>query len=88
MSDSYAVKRVTARKAHRCVSCGRQCIKPGDVYRQFVIFPWQEPGFPVPMKGKECAFCAERYGRDHMLYPLPPEQDYAVYLKAMQEGRG
>lgn len=78
-----------ARKAHRCDGCERWTIPPGHVYLAGTVFPGSDfYGGKVPSNFKECAFCAERYGRAHELEPMPEEQAHAVYLNAMQKGRG
>lgn len=84
-----------ARKWHRCDGCtaGGEKIKPGDVYLEFVVFPGSDghPGRPVgPFKGRECAKCATRYGRDHELdlQRMSAEQSHDVYLWAMRNGHG
>lgn len=82
-------QRRTARKSHRC-TCGH-IIKPGDIYLSHTIFPGDDAHHYVaqrPFRGAECAYCAERYGRDHLLEPLPEAQAHEVYLNAMREGRG
>lgn len=83
-------RRVIARKAHRCMTCDRAGrIKPGDVYYQSTIFPGEDPsGWDVPVVFKECAFCSERYERLYILEPLPEDQAHAIYINAMQHGRG
>ena len=83
-------RRVVARKFHRCDTCDRAGrIKPGQVYYQSTIFPGDDYYYgKAPYRFKECAFCSERYGRDWILYPMPPDQEQAVYLNAMQQGRG
>lgn len=78
-----------ARKIHRCDSCTSPRIKPGDAYYQSTIFPGDDYfGGKAPYRFKECAFCSERYGRVDILYPMPPDQEQAVYIQAMQHGRG
>lgn len=84
-----ATKRREARKYHKCL-CGRR-IGPGDIYLSHTIFPGDDAHHyvdKVPITYPECAYCAERYGRDHLTAPLPPAQDHDVYLNAMREGRG
>lgn len=85
---SHNQKRVTARKHHWCMSCDRpRGIKPGDVYYQSTIFPGNDGNpYTKPITFKECAGCSNRYGRGHLLEPLPEDQASRVYVKAMQEG--
>jgi hypothetical protein len=61
-----AVRRV-ARKHHRCASC-HHAIKPGQTYLSGVVFPGHDLiSTPVPLRLSECASCAVRYGRAHLL---------------------
>lgn len=59
-----------ARKSHRCGWTSHP-IKPGDVYLMHTQFPGGDgmyadaAGHPVEMP--ECAACAERYGRGHLI---------------------
>lgn len=85
---SHNQKRVTARKRHKCMTCDRaQNIQPGDVYYQSTIFPDGEANpSDKPLTFKECAECSNRYGRGHILEPLPEDQAARIYTKALQEG--
>lgn len=86
---STTTRRVTARKIHRCDGCERSNIKPGHVYLTGTLFPGDDCfGGKVPYRFKECGFCAERYDRQYLLEPMPEAQGHAVYLSAMQQGRG
>lgn len=84
-----ATQRREARKYHRC-GCGRR-IGPGDIYLSHTIFPGEDAHHYVtkaPVRSTECASCAARYGRDYLIYPLPPAQDHEIYMTLMREGRG
>lgn len=83
-----ALRRVTARKNHRCNACDKLNIKPGEAYLASTVFPNSELGNKVPLRFKECGFCAERYDRDYLLEPMPEVQGHMVYINAMQQGRG
>lgn len=68
--------RLQARRSRtyrRCTACTypgslANAIKPGDVYVHYVLFPhndiWQNK---VPWAMNECADCARRYGRGHLI---------------------
>ena len=71
MSDPFfTVRRRTARKPHYAPCC-RQWIKPGDVYLEHKEFPGGDAGYADnaghPVRMPECAECARRYGRGHLL---------------------
>ncbi|MEV5538501.1 hypothetical protein AB0L13_16720 [Saccharopolyspora shandongensis] len=59
----------TARKAHYCDGCARYAIKPGQRYRKGKA----SPGTDLINEGphwaifRECADCATRYGRGHLI---------------------
>jgi hypothetical protein len=62
-----AVRRV-AKKYHRCNSCDHTAIKPGQPYLSGVVFPGHDLiPTDVPLRLSECASCATRYGRAHLL---------------------
>jgi hypothetical protein len=78
---SVAQRRIAARR-HRC-ECGKG-IAPGDVYVEHKSFPGHDSGYATsagrPVRAKECAECAARYGREHLLEPVPEHQQTAVML--------
>ncbi|MER7014534.1 hypothetical protein ABT324_24180 [Saccharopolyspora sp. NPDC000359] len=59
----------TARKSHWCDTCDRRAIRPGQRYHKAAASPgidlinetqhWQT--------FRECADCADRYGRGHLI---------------------
>ncbi len=61
--------RRVARKSHH--ACGGYCprIQPGDVYLEHVAFPGEDAmdDATQPWRIRECAACATRYGRAHLL---------------------
>lgn len=66
--------RRTARKVHRCDSCGTgEKIQPGDVYLTHTALAGDEFGYHEygtgnrPRRSTECAECATRYGRAELL---------------------
>jgi hypothetical protein len=60
--------RRVAKKYHRCASCDRTAIKPGQAYLSGVVFPGHDLiPTAVPLRLAECADCATRYGRAHLL---------------------
>ena len=66
--------RRLARKRHRC-DCGTR-ILPGHVYLEHTSFPGSDDaGYATaaghPVRFKECAPCAARYGRIHELEDIP-----------------
>lgn len=62
-----AVRRV-ARKRRYCNGCDRRSIAPGQSYLSGTVFPGHDANTtPVPMRLAECADCATRYGRSHLL---------------------
>lgn len=64
---SSTVRRI-ARKSHRCNSCDRTAITPGQPYLSGVVFPGHDLiPTTVPLRLAECADCAARYGRAHLL---------------------
>lgn len=74
-------RRVVARKAHRCEQCGiAGKIEPGHVYLRYVAFPGDVHDGPAPWVIRECADCAHRYGRSHLLYPIPDAQPDRYWL--------
>ncbi len=82
-----------AREGHRCDGCtAGHRINPGDVYLEYTVFPRSDahPGTGGPFKGRECARCATRYGRDHELdlARMSPEQSHDLYMWAFRSGYG
>lgn len=71
MSD-YVTKRRVAHKHHRC-ECGRG-IEPGHVYLEHIGFPGDL--LDTVNRIRECAPCAQRYGREHLLDDVPIDQLY------------
>jgi hypothetical protein len=77
VSVSRTVRRV-ARK--RRPACGGYCpaIQPGDVYLEHTEFPGDDMGWASaaghPVRHAECAACATRYGRAHLLNPTPTKE--------------
>lgn len=72
---STRTRRRVARKPHP--ACGGYCptIQPGDVYLECIAFPGDDViGSESFWRIRECAECATRYGRGHLLEPLPAEQ--------------
>jgi hypothetical protein len=66
MSEPTTVRRV-AMKLHRCNGC-ESTIKPGRPYLSGIVFPGHDLiSTPVPVRLAECAECAARYGRAHLL---------------------
>lgn len=75
-SEHEARARLQARRSRTyryCTGCAypgslTRAIKPGDVYVHYVLFPrndvWQNE---VPWALNECADCARRYGRGHLI---------------------
>ena len=66
-----------ARKAHRCDGCSGQ-IRPGDVYLTHTALAGDDyyhgaldrdtlKPANTPIRTKECAECATRYGREELL---------------------
>jgi hypothetical protein len=67
MSPEPTTRRV-ARKPHRCNSCDSPAIKPGQPYLSGTVFPGHDLiPTAVPLRLAECAACATRYGRAHLL---------------------
>ena len=60
-----------ARKQHD--ACGGYCrpIAPGELYVEHVAYPGDDAmdGVTRPWRLRECARCARRYGRGHLLNP-------------------
>lgn len=66
----------TARKPHLCCDCnysgGKPAIQPGDRYLSMVASPDHDDlGNRHWWRLKECAECAERHGRGHLLAGEP-----------------
>lgn len=63
----------TARKPHRCMTA--LChIHPGDRYLEMVASPDHDDlGNLGWMRSAECANCAHRYGREHLLTEGDPQ---------------
>ncbi|GAB3670486.1 hypothetical protein [Saccharopolyspora tripterygii] len=58
----------TAAKPHRCITCDRPAIQPGDRYRDVAMNPNHDGlGYPGWIRGAECADCAQRNGRGEHL---------------------
>ncbi|MGW1679367.1 hypothetical protein [Saccharopolyspora sp. NPDC002376] len=59
----------TAHKRHYCDSCTRYAIKPGQRYRKGAASPGHDTINETPrwLKFRECATCATRYGRGHLV---------------------
>jgi hypothetical protein len=71
-------RRRVARKSHSCPSCDEwRIIKRGDVYLEHTEFPGGDAGYADaaghPVRMPECADCATRYGRAHLLNPVVKE---------------
>jgi len=70
MSVTRAIRK--ARKAHRCDGCGGR-INPGESYLTHTALAGDEFGYheygdgTQPGRTKECAGCATRYDRGHLL---------------------
>lgn len=65
-TDPATVRRV-ARKPHRCSGC-EGSIRPGQPYVSGTVFPGHDANTTtVPLRLAECASCAARYGRAHLL---------------------
>lgn len=70
-------RRRVARKPR--ISCGGYCptIQPGQVYLEHTEFPGGDAGYATaaghPVRLAECADCATRYGRAHLLNPTTEE---------------
>lgn len=81
-------RRRTARKPHEC-GCG-ETVPPGDVYLVHTTYPGADSGFADaagrPVRLKECAMCACRYGRDHQVEPMLVDQAARVYDRLAREG--
>lgn len=66
-------RRRVARKVHRCFGCttGHGPIRPGETYLEHTEFPGGDSGYADavghPFRAGECADCARRYGRGHLL---------------------
>lgn len=64
------MNRITTRRAiktHKCGPCHRD-IEPGEVYLENVISPEHDDlGNPGWWRMAECAGCATRYGRGHLV---------------------
>lgn len=73
MSATLTKRRVSRKYRtcgpHDCV------IAPGDVYLEHTTFPGHDSGYATaagrPVRMAECAWCAARYRRDHLLEPIP-----------------
>jgi hypothetical protein len=62
-----AVRRI-ARKSHHCNGCDQNVITPGQPYLSGTVFPGHDANTTtVPLRLAECADCAIRYGRSHLL---------------------
>lgn len=77
---TVTVRRRVARKTHRARCCSpAPVIRPGDVYLEHKEFPGGDTGYADtaghPVVLRECANCARRYGRAHLLDPPTPEPD-------------
>lgn len=66
---SYTFRRRVARKEHHCTHC--RVIEPGETYLECTEFPGADAGYADtagrPVRMAECADCATRYGRAHLL---------------------
>lgn len=82
MSVTKAVRK--ARKVHRCDGCAGQ-IQPGDAYLTHTALGGDDYYHDAldrdtlkpancPIRTKECAGCANRYGRGEILNPVLPGQ--------------
>ena len=64
-------ERLTARKTHYCATGSGSCtgpICPGEVYLRHTAFPGHDAAAANrPESIAECAGCATRYGRGHLL---------------------
>lgn len=61
------VRRI-ARESHYCNGCDRNAITPGQPYLSGTVFPGHDLiPTTVPLRLAECADCAIRYGRAHLL---------------------
>ena len=75
-------RRRVARTRHRCYGNDPNThrIQPGDVYLEHTTFPGlDDMGYATaagrPIRSAECADCAQRYGRGHLLNPPPTAKD-------------
>lgn len=70
MSVFYRTVAHKARMPHRCGFTSHP-IKPGEVYLQHTEFPGGDAGYADaaghPVRVAECADCATRYGRGHLI---------------------
>ena len=79
---SARTQRRVARKRWWC-GCGRE-ISIGDAHLEHTQFPGDDPGDYAdaaghPIRLRECAVCAARYGRGHLVEPIPEDQRYPYW---------
>ncbi|MDV2477138.1 hypothetical protein F8M49_20675 [Rhodococcus zopfii] len=72
-------RRRVARKRHICFGCttAHGPIQPGEAYLEHTAFPGCDNDYADvaghPFRAGECADCATRYGRAHLLNPTTEE---------------